>query len=283
MSQVAGQVWTERLQRRWADGRMLCVGLDPVWDRLPVALRGSAHVEESIYRFNQAIIDATAEFACAFKPNIAYYEALGSEGLSALSRTVAYVHAQYPELIVLLDAKRGDIASTNEAYAVAMFDVLGADAVTVSPYLGAEALEPILARADRGVFVLVKTSNPGAGEFQDIQIGPNEPLYEGVARRVATAWNSRENCGVVVGATYPAEIGRVREIIGDMPMLIPGVGAQGGTLGDVLGVGLDSTGGGVLINVSRRVIYASTDEDYAVAAAGEAGQLADEILLARHG
>lgn len=292
----------ERLRARWEQARtLLCVGLDPELERLPAAIRGSdrgsmpaldpehddSQAEEALVTFNRAIVDATADLVCAFKPNAAFYEAVGPAGYRALMRTITYIHRRYPEVPVLLDAKRGDIGSTSAAYARAAFDVCGADAITLQPYLGYEALVPFLERADKGAFVLCRTSNPGAGEFQDLHVAngaqagdeqpSDEPLYLRLAQRVASAWNVRGNCGLVVGATYPAELRRVRERIGDLPVLVPGIGAQGGSLEATLQAGLDSQGQGLVISVSRSVLYASDGPDFAAAARQEARRLWHEI------
>jgi orotidine-5'-phosphate decarboxylase len=278
----------QRLRARWRSARtLLCVGLDTELERLPNGVRGAQtsllmldeerqgnQIEGALVSFNQAIIDATADLACAFKPNAAFYEAQGPAGMRALVRTVAYLHARYPDVPVILDAKRGDIGSTSQAYARAAFDVCGADAITLQPYLGREALAPFIERYDRGAFILCRTSNPGGGEFQDLPVSGtgmgSEPLYLTVARRVASDWNQRDNCGLVVGATYPDELRRVRGVVGDMPILVPGIGAQGGDLRGTLEAGLDSNGQGLIISVSRSILYASNGLDFAAAARHEA-------------
>lgn len=298
LTQSVAGTFMERLRRRWYEGRtLLCIGLDPDVSRLPDAVRLAAPqplppgvppqpgapaavpalklpVEQAIFAFNQAIISATAEYACAYKPNAAFYEQYGLPGWRALAQTIRYIQATYPDIPVLLDAKRGDIGSTSEAYAKAAFDELRADGVTLQPYLGAEALKPFLDRAERGCFILCRTSNAGAGEFQDLTVtGPSgapEPLYMAVARQVAGSWNANRNCGIVVGATYPDELKRIREVVGDLPILVPGIGTQGGDLRRVLEVGLDSQGAGLLISVSRQILYASNGADFAKAAQREA-------------
>lgn len=269
------------LRRRWqATGSLVCVGLDPEIDRIPEAARGGRgesaedNIEVTLVRFTQAIVDATAEFVCAFKPNSAFYEQYGVAGLRALQRLIAYIHARYPEIPVILDAKRGDIGSTSAAYARAAFDTLRADAVTLHPYLGRDALAPFLERTDRGAFILCRTSNAGAGEFQDLatrgEDGGERPLYQQVARAVVTRWNAGGNCALVVGATYPDELRIVRDIVGDMPILVPGVGAQGGDLEAVVRNGLDANGHGLIISLSRSVLYASSGADFAEAGRREA-------------
>lgn len=273
----------ELLQGRWKRGNFLCVGLDSELERIPKsALNGSVH--ESILTFNKAIIDATHDLVCAFKPNSAFYEAYGDAGLRALKDTVEYIHSVAPDVAVILDAKRADIGNTNDGYVRAVFDTLQMDAVTVHPYLGAEALEPFLARREKGIIILCKTSNPGAGEFQDLQIndssglGASEPLYRVVAKHVASQWNKNGNCGLVVGATYPNDLKEVRAIVGDMPILIPGIGAQGGDLEATVRAGRDGRGKGMIINVSRAVLFASGEQDFASAARKEAEALNDAIL-----
>jgi orotidine-5'-phosphate decarboxylase len=270
----------EKLSRRWHDGRtLLCIGLDPELDQLPTAQ--GADVETALFNFNAAIIDATADLVCAYKPNAAFYERHGAAGWNALARTIAHIHSRYPDVPVLLDAKRGDMGNTARAYADAIFDALNADAVTLHPYLGGDAFQPFLKRADRGCFILSHTSNPGASEFQDLTLrsadGTEEPLYLAVARTVARRWNANGNCGLVVGATYPEQLQSVRQAVGDLPLLIPGIGAQGGDLAAVMNVGLDSQGAGLLISASRSVIYASSGADFAEAARREAQRLRDAI------
>jgi orotidine-5'-phosphate decarboxylase len=270
----------EKVRRRWHDGRtLLCVGLDPELDKLPAA-RG-VDVEMAIVSFNDAIIDATADLVCAYKPNAAFYERHGAAGWNALARTIAYIHSRHPDVPVLVDAKRGDMGNTAQAYADAIFDTLGADAVTLHPYLGSDALQPFLKRADRGCFILAHTSNPGASEFQDLTVragdDTEEPLYLAVARAVAGQWNANGNCGLVVGATYSEQLRAVRQAAGDLPLLIPGIGAQGGDLEAVVNVGLDSRGAGLMISASRSVIYASSGSDFAEEAYREAQRLRDAI------
>lgn len=198
--------------------------------------------------------------------------------MTALYQTVRYIKNNYPHIPVILDAKRADIGSTNDGYVKATFDLMGADAITVHPYLGKEALKPFLDRKDKGTIVLVRTSNPGAGEFQDLTPGETGlPLYQVVAKNVASSWNENGNCCVVVGATYPKELAEVREIVGNMPILIPGVGAQGGDVEAVVKSGQDSRGMGMIINSSRGIIFASKNEDFAQAARKATVKLRDEV------
>jgi orotidine-5'-phosphate decarboxylase len=269
----------EKLRARWLKAQtLLCVGLDPELERLPPTQRAARNTEDALVAFNLAIVDATADLACAFKPNAAFYEAYGPYGLQALIRTIAHIHECYPEVPVLLDAKRGDVGNTSAAYARAAFDVCGADAVTIQPYLGRDALEPFLERGDRGCFVLCRTSNPGSGEVQGLQVGAAaEPLYLALARQVAAEWNTRSNCGLVVGATYPEELRAVRGAVGDLPILVPGIGAQGGALEATVRAGLDSHLAGLLVSASRSILYASAGRDFAAAARREAVKLRDDV------
>jgi len=222
---------------------------------------------------------------CAYKPNVAFYEEHGAEGIEALKRTIADIHDIVPDVAVVLDGKRGDIGNTNNGYVKAAFDYLNADAITVAPYMGEESLAPFLAQKDKGVIVLCRTSNPGAGEFQDLPIALGDghitrPLYEVVASQIAGKWNKNGNCAVVVGATCPDELRTVRGIVGDMPILIPGIGAQGGDLEKTVAAGKDSRGRGMIINSSRGIIFASNGADFAEAARRETLKLRDAINAA---
>lgn len=267
----------EMLEARWAEGRFVCVGLDSNYERIPQKL---VNVEMAVFVFNRKIVDATKDLVCAYKPNIAFYEEQGVQGLSALIRTTEYIRQHAPGVPIILDAKRADIGNTNRGYVKAAFEIYGVDAITVHPYLGAEALQPFLDQADKGIIVLCRTSNPGAGEFQDLQVN-GEPLYRVVARRVATEWNKNGNCAVVVGATYPEELREVREIVGDMPILIPGIGAQGGDVEKTVAAGVDSRGWGIIINSSRGIIFASGGADFATAARKRTRELGDMINQCR--
>jgi orotidine-5'-phosphate decarboxylase len=265
----------ERLRARWRVGTLLCVGLDPELERLPEPLR-ALPVEEALVTFIRAIVEETHDLVCAYKPNAAFYEAHGVAGQRALLRTIALIHELAPDVPVLLDAKRGDVANTSRFYARAVFDVAQADGVTLHPYQGADALTPFLKRAERGVFILCRTSNPGAAELQDLRVN-GEPLYLVVARRVAIHWNTRGNCGLVVGATWPDELRAIRDVALDLPILLPGVGAQGGDLEASVRAGLDARGMGLLVSASRGVLYASAGEDFGAAARAEALRLRDTI------
>lgn len=282
LQDVAKTIFISLLKQRWQDGYAVCVGLDSDYEQLPAVVKKADSIEEAIFTFNREIIDATHDLVCAYKPNIAFYEAHGDAGYRALIRTVHYMKKTYSHLPVILDAKRADIGSTNAGYVAAVFDVIGADAVTVHPYLGKEALAPFLAREEKGILVLVKTSNPGSGELQDLLVGEEqEPLYQVVARHVAQSWNVHGNCAIVVGATYPAELARVRSIVGDMPILIPGIGTQGGEVAATVSAGKNSRGQGMIIGASRSIIFASRGIDFAQAARRATEQLDEEIRRSR--
>ena len=236
---------------------ILCIGLDPDPEKMPEGV--------DLLTFNQKIIDVTKDLVCAYKPNIAFYEAMGTAGLEALKQTCDHVPEHIP---VIIDAKRGDIGNTAKAYAKALFEGYGADAVTVSPYLGRDSLEPFMAYEDRGLFVLCRTSNAGAADFQSALVrtdGGEQPLYEVVAARV-NEWNTADNLGLVVGATYPAELKAIRRAYPTLPLLIPGVGTQGGKLSDVCSLGVDKRRERTVVNVSRQVLYSSSGKDWAEAA-----------------
>ena len=278
MGDNGGMAFTDKLRDRWKSGNSLvCVGLDPDIGRLPQALAGEP---DAVFAFCRDIADATAPFACAFKPQIAYFAAHAG-GEDALERLMAHLRDAHPEVPVILDAKRGDIGSTAEQYAAEAFDRYGADAVTLNPYMGFDSAEPFLRRADRGCIFLCHTSNPGARDFQELTVadgsGRGEPLYQRIARTIASDWNGAGNCALVVGATFPEELKVIRGIVGDMPLLIPGVGAQGGDVEAVVRNGVAADGTGLMINSSRGILYASSDADYAAAAADAARALRDEI------
>ena len=243
---------------------LLCVGLDPDPELMPDKV--------SVFEFNRAIIDATADLVCAYKPNLAFYEALGNEGLEALKRTVDYIPADIP---VIGDAKRGDIGNTAKAYAQAIFAHFNFDAATVSPYLGFDSVEPFIQYRDKGVFILCRTSNAGAADFQSLQCqieNSHRPLFEIVALR-ASQWNIHGNIGLVVGATYPEELRLIRQNHPALPLLIPGIGAQGGDLALTVRYGVDAQGEKAIINSSRQIIYASRGKDFAEAARQAASTL----------
>jgi orotidine-5'-phosphate decarboxylase len=253
---------------------LLCVGLDPDMSKIPGHIKNST---SALFEFNKAIIDATADLVCVFKPNAAFYESFGTDGIEQLKETIAYINEKYPDIPVILDAKRADIGNTNNGYVNFVYEFLGANAVTLHPYLGREALEPFLRLSDKGAIVLCRTSNPGAGEFQNL-IVEGMPMYEYVAARVTTEWNSNKNCLLVVGATYPEEMKSIRSIVGpEMVFLVPGIGAQGGDVEASMKAGLGANGRGLILSSSREILYASSDEDFAQAARAKALETRDEI------
>lgn len=263
-----------------ANQSLLCVGLDIDTARLPAHLRSAPGGPAA---FADAIVAVTADLVCAYKPNLAFYLAEGLSGLGTLSATVAAIRRRAPAVPIILDAKFGDIDTTAAHYARFAFDVLGVDAVTVNPFLGEDALAPFLTRPDRAAFVLCKTSNPGSGDLQDQPVDGRRPLYQVVASHVA-AWQRRySTLGAVVGATYPEQVGEVRRLLPDTPLLIPGVGAQGGALEATVRAGLDARGGNIIVNASRTVLYAGAGQDFADQARAAALALRDAIAAARPG
>jgi orotidine-5'-phosphate decarboxylase len=254
---------------------LVCVGLDPEIERFP---RSIAAQPSPIFQFNKAIIDATADLVCAYKPQIAHYAAYEAE--DQLERTIEYIHRAYPGIPVILDSKRGDVGNTAERYAIEAFERYGADAVTVNPYLGGDSLEPFLKREDKGVIVLCRTSNPGARDLQDLEIAGRK-LYQVVADLVARQWNSRGNCLLVVGATYPRELAEVRDIVGTMPFLVPGVGAQGADVALAIRSGQTADGTGLIVSSSRGILYAGSDEDFSAAARAATQALREQINASR--
>jgi orotidine-5'-phosphate decarboxylase len=259
---------------------LLCVGLDPEPVRFPPQYLGMP-AEESVLHFCREIIEATAPYVCAFKPNIAFFEVLGAQGMHVFQEVVKAIPEHIP---VIVDAKRGDIGNTACNYASAFFDTYGCDAITVNPYLGRDSVEPFLAHRDKGVFLLCRTSNPGGRDFQNLLVqdadGTSRPLYEVVAQQVQE-WG--DNCGLVVGATYPRELSKIRELCPKLPILIPGVGTQGGDLAASVAAGVDAHGERAILAVSRAILYAGDGNEYASAAASEARSLRDRINSARSG
>ncbi len=259
---------------------LICIGLDPEPAHLPAHLRDQP---DAILAFNRAIIEATADLVCAYKPNLAFYERLGPAGLSILQETLRLIPGHIP---TIGDAKRGDTDNTDRQYARALFEVYGFDAVTVNPYLGYDSLQPFLDYQEKGILVVCRTSNPGARDLQDLlvgqEVGQPIPLYEHVARQVLK-WNTKGNAGLVVGATYPEELQRIRQIAPELPILVPGVGAQGGDLAASAQVGVDAAGERAIISASRSVLYASADRDFAERAAQVAGALREAANQARQG
>ena len=255
---------------------LLCVGLDPDFDQMPERFQKTIHPQ---FTFNKWIIDQTHDLVCCFKPNSAFYEARGAEGIAELKATCDYIREKRPHMPILFDFKRGDIGNTNNAYAQFAFEYLNVDAITLQPYQGIEALQPFLDYKEKGIFILCKTSNPGSGEFQNTEINPTRlnlaslqgltlpeqlHLYEFVASQIVTNWNKNKNCMLVVGATYPEELKRIRDIVGDMTLLVPGLGTQGGEVEKTLNAGLNSKKKGVIINASRSVIFAENPREEAL-------------------
>lgn len=259
-------------------GSQLMVGLDPAPDRFPAEIQGR---DDAVYAFCRAIVDATANYVCGFKPQIAYFSAQRAEDqLEALCR---YIRQAYPHLPVVLDAKRGDIGSTAQQYAREAFERYQADAVTVNPYMGFDSVQPYLEYQNKGVVVLCRTSNPGGSDLQFLQTTDGIPVYLHVAGLVADHWNTNQQCALVVGATYPDEIAQVRARVGSMPLLIPGVGAQGGDIDATVQAGRTGPGTGMMINSSRAILYASGGDDWRDAAAQAARTTRDAINAADAG
>jgi len=253
---------------------LLCVGLDPDMSKLPSGLKD---IESAYFIFNRAIVDATHDLVCAYKPNTAFYEARGAAGIEELKLTCDYVSQNYPEIPIILDFKRGDIGNTNTFYTEFAFDYLGVDAVTVHPWSGREGMQSFLDRKDKGIIVWCKGSNEGSAEFQDLAVNGRK-LYLQVAENVAQNWNENDNCLLVVGATYPEELSEVRELVGDeMVLLVPGIGAQGGDVKASVEAGINADGRGIIISTSRAVLYNVDSEDYAEVARAKAIEARDQI------
>lgn len=253
-------------QRAKKANSLVCVGLDTDFEKLPAQFKDK---ENPQFEFNKWIIDQTAEFAAAFKPNAAFYEARGEQGIKELKMTMEYITQNHEDVFTIYDAKRGDIGNTNNGYIASIFDWLGFDAITLHSYFGSESLKPFFDRADKASIILCRSSNPGAGELQDLKIG-EKPLWQMVAEKTAKDWNKNNNCMLMVGATYPEEMKIARSIIGDMTLLVPGIGAQGGDVKAVVEAGLNSEKLGMIINSSRGIIFAANPAE-------EAKKLRDEI------
>ncbi len=270
--------FNQQLQSAWASqGSMLCVGFDPDPKRLPPSFQGKP---EGIFEFCREIADATADLVCSFKPQFAYFASQRAE--AQLEKLIRHLKNQYPHIPVILDSKRGDIGSTAEHYALEAFERYGADAVTVNPYMGFDTIEPYLKHAGKGVIVLCRTSNPGGSDLQFLNVSSGEPLYLHVAKLASKQWNSSGQISLVVGATFPEEIAKVRTIVGDMPLLIPGIGAQGGDIDATVQAGCiaGAPGTGMIINSSRAILYASTGSDFAQAARDVAQSTRDALRTA---
>lgn len=279
----------DKLRAKWGEGKFVCVGLDVVLDKIPKHIIRPDDPISTIVSFNTGIIEATKDLVCNYKPNFAFYLRYGIPGLEALRETIRFIHEHAPGIAVILDAKVGDIGKTNIGYVEGLFDYFGADAITVHNYLGMEAMRPFLDRSDKGIIVLCKTSNKGAGEFQDIKgyehtsdVPPGSEnhfltVFQRVASNVDKRWNYNGNCLLVAGATYPTELQIIRAIAPDIPLLIPGIGTQGGDLEKSVQFGLDSHGTGIIINSSSGIIFASSGTDYAEAARAATQKLHDDI------
>lgn len=246
---------------------LLCVGLDADFAKIPEQF---LKLESPQFEFNKWIIDQTHEYAAAYKPNSAFYEARGDKGIQELKMTIEYLNGNYPDIVTILDAKRADIGNTNNGYIEFIYDFLGFDSFTVHPYLGHESVQPILDRKDKAAIILCRTSNPGAPEFQDLKVEGDKMLWQVVAEKVSHGWNTNNNCMLVVGATYPQEMKQIRAIAPDMIFLVPGIGTQGGSIADVMENGLDGNGRGLMISSSRGIIFAENPGE-------EARKLRDEI------
>lgn len=252
---------------------LLCVGLDSEFSKLPGVFKNGSTPQ---FSFNQKIIDATHSLVCAYKPNPAFYEARGAQGVAELKQTCDYIKKFYPDIPIILDAKRGDIGNTNNGYSQYVFDYLGADAITVMPYMGIESLGAFFNYPDKGVIVGCHSSNPGGKEFQDLLVD-GQPLYERVAAELIKQHGTNPNVMIFMGATYPEQLTEIRKIVGDMTMLVPGIGAQGGDVEKTLQAGLNKQKNGMIINSSRSIIFASSGPDFADAATAAAQKLRDEI------
>ena len=277
-------LFTEQLAHAWSSqNSMLCVGLDPDLKQFPASIKGKGG---AILAFCREIVDATADLVCAFKPQIAYFSAHGAE--DQLAQLIDHIHRQHPQVPVILDSKRGDIGSTAQQYAIEAFDRYQADAVTVNPYMGFDSVEPYLKYANKGVIVLCRTSNPGGSDLQFLEVNEKgqtdkEFLYQRVARLASSQWNKTGQLGLVVGATFPEEIAKVRAIVGDMPLLIPGIGTQGGDIPATVQAGTvaNAPGTGMIINSSRAILYASQDGNFADAARQAAIATRDALRKAK--
>jgi len=270
--------FNQQLQSAWASqGSMLCVGFDPDPKRLPPSFQGKP---EGIFEFCREIADATADLVCSFKPQFAYFASQRAE--AQLEKLIGHLKNKYPHIPVILDSKRGDIGSTADHYALEAFERYGADAVTVNPYMGFDTIEPYLKHAGKGVIVLCRTSNPGGSDLQFLNVNLGEPLYLHVAKLASQKWNGSGQISLVVGATFPEEISKVRAIVGDMPLLIPGIGAQGGDIDATIKAGHipNAPGTGMIINSSRAILYASAGNDFAQAARNVAQSTRDVLKSA---
>lgn len=256
---------------------LVCVGLDSDIEKIPrLASLAQNYKSTGQFSFNKSIIEATYDLVCSYKLNTAFYEAIGHKGIKELKKTCDYLREKHPEIPIIIDAKRGDIGNTNNGYVQFVFTYLNADAMTVNPYLGKEAIRPFLEMKDKGIIVLCRTSNPGANEFQDLNCHM-KPIYKIVAEKVAKKWNKNNNCMLVVGATYPKELAQIRKLVGDLTFLIPGIGAQGGDIEATVRAGINSKKSGMIINSARAIIFASLGRDFAKKAREKTLKLRDDI------
>lgn len=261
-----------KLNACWnTNNSLLCVGLDPNWEKIPDQIKNT---EQPVFEFCKAIIDATHDLVCAYKPQIAYFAGISAE--DQLEATLNYLRSTYPHIPIILDSKRGDIGSTASMYAKEAFVRYQADAVTVNPYMGKDSAQPFLDYKDKGTVLLCRTSNPGAQDIQDLEVD-GKPIYEKVATMISQDWNSNKNCSIVVGATWPEQMQKLRSICGEMPFLVPGVGAQGGNVEAIVKAGQTANGTGLMINSSRAILYASNANNFAQAARKVAIDTRDEI------
>lgn len=265
--------FTDKLsQIQKKNNSLICIGLDTEIEKLPQSIKTT---NEPLFNFNKTIIDATFDLVCAYKPNSAFYEAEGPEGIKQLQKTISYIQEKYPEIPIILDAKRGDIGNTAKMYAKMAFEYFNVDALTVNPYLGIDSLEPYLTYQDKFIFVLVRTSNPGAKDFQDYLIG-QEKLYQKIAIKLKSLKNDSQ-IGIVVGATYPEELKELRKLLPQTVILIPGLGTQGGDTEKTIKYGIDRRAAGIVINVSRAILYASDKDDFGQKTREEAGKFRELI------
>jgi len=264
--------FTQRLRQvQTKQNSLLCIGLDVDIDKIPPHLLST---ENPVLEFNRQIIDATRDLVCAYKPNLAFYEAMGKDGFAVLRETLKLI----PNSIITIgDGKRSDIGNTAERYAKSLFDDFGFDSVTVNPYMGFDSVEPFLANPEKGTFILALTSNAGSKDFQRLKVGI-KPLYEKIVL-AAKRWNLNQNVGLVVGATHPKELLRVRKIVPEIPILVPGIGKQSGNLKSSIRYGCDKHGQLAVINASRSIIYASSGKDFAEAARTEAKKMVEEMRM----
>lgn len=274
---MKSSIFLKKLETKWLEDKFVCVGLDSDLKRIPRSIKGKPG--ERILNFNKKIIDSTSDLVLAYKPNSAFYEAQGPEGIQALKKTVEYIHNKDSGILVILDAKRGDIGSTNEGYVKFAFDYLDSDAITLHPYLGKESLMPFLKMKNKGNIILVKTSNPGSSEIQNLDSN-GKPLFLKLVRNIVNDWDEFRNVAIVAGATYPNELSMIRKAAPLIPILIPGIGAQGGNTKKTIKAGRDKNNKGIIVNSSRDIIFASSEKDFADVARKKVQELNKQIISA---